>query len=189
MTTSLHRFTRLQGLLALSALVLLGAAVTRSVQAADNATASATAVVLQPIAVSKAADLVFGNLVAGNGVVTVATDGARTRSGTAVLPTGVAAAAARFDVTGAGNNTFSIDYTGSDTVLTDASANTMAVDWITEAVATATGTGKTDETTDAATGTLSSGAAYIFVGAKLTVGAAQAAGTYTGVVKVTVAYN
>lgn len=189
MTTSLHRITRLQGLLALSALVLLGAAGMRSVQAADNATATATGVVLQPIAVTKAADLVFGNLVAGNGIVTLATDGTRTKSGAAALPTGVAGVAARFDVTGSGNNTFSIDYTGSDTVLTDASANTMAVDWITEALAAATATGKTDETSDAATGTLSSGAAYIFVGGKLTVGAAQAAGTYTGVVKVTVAYN
>ncbi|WP_457323369.1 DUF4402 domain-containing protein [Roseateles sp. P5_E11] len=189
MTTSLKRSVRPQSLLALSALVLLGAAGMRGVQAADNATASATAVVLQPIAVTKSADLVFGNLVAGNGVVTLATDGTRTKSGTAVLPTGVAPVAARFDVTGAGTNTFSIDYTGSDTVLTDASANTMAIDWITEAVATATATGKTDETTDATTGTLAAGAAYIFVGGKLTVGAAQAAGTYTGIVKVTVAYN
>ena len=189
MTTAFPRPTRLQSLLALSAVLLLGAAGMRAVQAADNATASATAVVLQPIAVTKSADLVFGNVVAGNGNVTVATDGTRTKTGTAVLPSGVSPVAARFDVTGTGANTFSIDYTGSDTVLTDASANTMAVDWITEAVATTTPTGKTDPATDATTGTLTSGAAYIFVGGKLTVGAAQAAGTYTGVVKVTVAYN
>ncbi|MEO6280633.1 DUF4402 domain-containing protein [Roseateles sp.] len=161
----------------------------RIAQAADNATASATAVVLQPIAVSKAADLVFGNVVAGNGDVTVATDNARTKSGTTVLPTGgSAAAAARFDVTGTGANTFSIDYTGSDSVLTSGS-DTMAIDWITEAVATTSPTGKTDASTDAATGTLASGAAYIYVGAKLTVGSSQAAGTYSGNVKVTVAYN
>ncbi len=157
--------------------------------AADNATASATAVVLTPMAVSKSTDLVFGNVVAGNGVVTVATDGTRTRAGTAVLPTGGSTpTAARFDVTGTGANTFSIDYTGSDTVLTSGS-DTMAIDWITEAVTTTTPTGKTDGSTDAATGTLASGAAYIYVGAALTVGASQPAGTYTGVVKVTVAYN
>lgn len=189
MTPSLRKTADARSLLALGALVLLGAAGTRTVQAADNATASATAVVLQPIAVTKSADLVFGNVVAGNGDVTVATDGARTKTGTTVLPSGVTPAAARFDVTGSGNNTFTIDYTGSDTVLTDASSNTMAVDWITEAVATTSPTGKTDPSSDATTGTLASGAAYIYVGGKLTVGASQAAGTYTGVVKVTVAYN
>ena len=105
MTTSFHRPNRLQALLAFSVLLLLGAAVTRAVQAADNATATATAVVLQPIAVTKSADLVFGNVVAGNGDVTVATDGARTKTGTTVLPSGVSAAAARFDVTGTGSNT------------------------------------------------------------------------------------
>lgn len=158
-------------------------------QAADNATASATAVVLQPIAVSKSADLVFGNVVAGNGDVTVATDGTRTKSGTTVLPTGGSSpTAARFDVTGTGANTFSVDYTGSDTVLTSGS-DTMAIDWITEAVTTTTPTGKTDPTTDATAGTLAAGAAYIYVGAKLTVGGTQPAGTYTGNVKVTVAYN
>lgn len=157
--------------------------------AADNATANATAVVLQPIAVSKNNDLVFGNVVAGNGNVTVATDGTRTKTGTTVLPTGGSSpAAARFDVTGTGANTFSIDYTGSDSVLTSGS-DTMAIDWITESVTTTSPTGKTDPTTDATTGTLASGAAYIYVGAKLTVGGAQPAGTYTGIVKVTVAYN
>ena len=189
MTRTFPRPTRQQALLALSAMLLLGATGIRTVQAADNATASATAVVLQPIAVSKFADLAFGNVVAGNGIVTLATNGARTRSGTTALPTGVAGAAARFDVTGSGNNTFAIDYTGSDTTLSDGGGNTMAVDWITEALTTTTATGKTDETTDATTGTLSSGAAYIFVGGKLTVGAAQAAANYTGIVKVTVAYN
>lgn len=178
---SLPRFT------ALAALVGLLSA--PGAHAADNATASATAVVLTPIAVAKFADLVFGNVVAGNGFVTVATDGTRSRTGTTVLPTGGSApAAARFDITGTGNNAFSIDYTGSTSVLTSGS-DTMAIDWITEAVATTTPTGKTDETSDATVGTLASGAAYIFVGAKLTVGASQPAGTYTGSVKVTIAYN
>lgn len=189
MKTSLHRSPLARSLLAGGALAVLALAGMRAAQALDNATATATAVVLQPIAVSKNSDLVFGNVVAGNGNVTVATDGSRTKTGTTVLPTGVSPAAARFDVTGTGNNTFSIDYTGSDSTLSDGGSNTMAVDWITEAVGTTTPTGKTDPTSDAATGTLSSGAAYIFVGGKLTVGASQAAGTYTGVVKVTVAYN
>lgn len=65
--------------------LLAGLATLRLAQAADNA--SATAVVLQPIAVTKSADLVFGNVVAGNGVVTLATDGTRSKSGTTALPT------------------------------------------------------------------------------------------------------
>jgi len=159
-------------------------------QAADNASASATAEVLVPIAVVKATDLVFGNVVPGNGDITLSTSGARTRSGgTAFSTSGAAPTAAKFDITGSGNNTFSILYTGSDTVLTGPAAATMAIDWITEAVTTATPTNKTDETTDASTGTLASGAAFIYVGAKLTVGGAQAAGTYTGNVVVTVGYN
>lgn len=180
---------RALGLLA-SALVA-GAAgfVSLPAVSADNATASATAVVLTPIAVTKFADMAFGNLVAGNDDVTISTSGARTKSGTTGLPSGgTTPAAARFDVTGSGAATFSIDYTGSDSVLTSGS-DTMAIAWISEAVATSGGsTGKTATTTDA-TGTLASGAAYIFVGAKLTVGSTQPAGTYTGVVKVTVAYN
>lgn len=169
---------------------LVALATLRVAQAADNASASATAEVLQPIAITKSADLVFGNVVAGNGVVTVATNGARTKAGATALPTGVTPVAARFDVTGSTNNTFAIDYAGSDTVLTNGTpADDMAVNWITEAVGTATPTGKTDETTDAATGTLNAGAAYIYVGGKLTVGGTQAAGTYTGTVQVTVAYN
>ncbi|MDM4764964.1 DUF4402 domain-containing protein [Pelomonas sp. SE-A7] len=176
------------GLLALAA--LLAALPASQAPAADNATASATAVVLQPIAVAQAADLVFGSLIAGNGAVTVSTDGTRTSAGgTTPMPSsGATPTAARFDVTGTGAATFSIDYTGSDTVLTSG-GNTMAIDWITESLTLATGSGKTDPNTDATTGTLSGGAAYIFVGAKLTVGAGQAAGTYTGIVKVTVAYN
>jgi hypothetical protein len=189
MKTRTTRQSRAPAVLAFAVLALIGVAGQRAARAADNATASATAVVLQPIAVTKSADLVFGNVVAGNGDVTVATDGTRTKTGGTALPSNVTPTAARFDVTGSGANTFSIDYTGSDTDLSDGATHTMPVDWITEAVTTATPTGKTDPSTDATTGTLASGAAYIYVGGKLTVGASQVAGTYTGTIKVTVAYN
>ena len=188
-TLSLKKTSAVPGLLALGTLVLLSAAGMRAVQAADNATASATAVVLQPIAVAKAADLVFGNVVAGNGVVTLATDGTRTKSGTAALPTGVAGVAARFDVTGSGNNTFSIDYTGSSSVLTSVASDTMNVAWIAEVVATAAPTAYATTGANPATGTLASGTAHIYVGGQLTVASPQPAGTYTGTVQLTVAYN
>lgn len=156
--------------------------------AADNATATATAEVLTPIAVAKTTDLVFGNLVPGNGVVTLSTTSVRTKDGsTGFSSSGAAAAAGSFTVTGTGANTFAIDYTGSSTTLVNG-VETMAIDWITEAVAT-TATGKNTTGTNATTGTLSGGSARIFAGGALTVGAEQVSGTYTGSLKVTVAYN
>lgn len=172
--------------LAIGALVMVG-----SSWAADNATASATAAVLTPIAIAKNVDMVFGNIVPGNGDVTLSTSAARTKTGTTGFSTsGTAPAAAQFTVTGTDANTFAISYTGSTSVLTNttgAGAETMAIDWITEVAATASN--KTDSTTDAATGTLSSGSATIWAGAKLTAGATQVAGAYTGSLVVTVAYN
>ncbi|MBH2010017.1 MAG: DUF4402 domain-containing protein [Xanthomonadaceae bacterium] len=168
--------------LAIGALVMAGGA-----WAADSATATATAVVVTPIAIVKSADMVFGNIVPGNGVVTLSTLAARTKTGTTALSTsGAASAAAQFTVTGTGANTFAISYTGSSATLVNG-AETMAIDWITEVAAAATG--KTDEATDATAGTLSSGSAVIWAGAKLTVGATQAIGSYTGDLVVTVAYN
>ena len=178
-------------LLGTALLTIAGFAGLRSAHAAD-ASASATAEVLVPIAITKNTDLVFGKVVAGNGDVTLSTSGARTRTGAAVLPTGTTPSAARFDITGSGSNTFSIDTSASDATLSDGVSSTMAVDWITEVVTTTTPTGKTDETTDVTTGTLSaaaSGVAYIYVGGKLSVGTSQAPGTYTGSIRVTVAYN
>lgn len=184
-----RKINKLAALFCLTSMALA----TGSALAADNATASATAVVIAPISVSKSTDMVFGNVLAGNGVITLSTSGGRTKTGSIALSTsGTTASAARFDVSGSGNNTFSIDYTGSDSVLTSTtdSGDTMAVDWIVESVAgTGAATGKTDETTDASSGTLSSGNARIYAGGKLTVGASQDTGTYTGSLKVTIAYN
>lgn len=112
-------------------------------------------------------------------------------TGGASLVTTSPGAAAVFTVTGTGDSTFTIAYTDSSTALSNGTpANDMAVNWITEAVA---GTGpantKTDPTTDATSGTLSGGSAKIYAGGVLTVAADQPAGTYTGSLKVTVAYN
>lgn len=187
---TIHSNKKLQKRILVVAASLLAATGYSSSQAANTATASATAVVLVPIAVTKTTDLSFGRLVAGNGTVVVNTAGARTKTGSTVLPTGGAAAtAALFSVTGDTTNTFSISYTGSTAVLTDGTpADDMNVTWIAEAVATASPTGKTALTQDA-TGTLASGAAFIYVGGSLDVGAAQPAGTYTGTIQVTVDYN
>ncbi|HEY8876427.1 MAG TPA: DUF4402 domain-containing protein [Roseateles sp.] len=188
MTQSLKKSRPLQGLLALSTLVLLGAAGVRTVQAANTDSATATAIVLTPIAIAKNADLSFGNVVAGNGDVTLTTSGNRSASGGTGLSSGGSPAAAHFTVTGTGSNTFSIDYTGSSSVLTSGS-DTMSVLWISEVAATATPTNYGTTGANPTTGTLASGTAHIYVGGKLTVGSPQPAGTYTGTVQLTVAYN
>ncbi|MBV8603125.1 MAG: DUF4402 domain-containing protein [Pelomonas sp.] len=166
--------------------VLLALACASGAHAA-TASATATAVVLQPMTISKTADMTFGNLVAGNGTVTMSTTGVRSASGSTPLPNGVTPAPAYFTIAGSANNTFSISTTGSSTTLADSGTDTMPVAWFWEVTSTAAGTNQTSGTP--ATGTLSSGAAYIFVGAAVTVGATQAAATYTGTFQVSVDYN
>lgn len=182
MTTKMSKLA-----LAIGALVMAGGAM-----AADSTTATATvsATVLVPLKIVKATDLAFGNVVGGNGVVTVATDGTRTKLGANAFVGSSTPTAASFTVTGEGTSTFAIDYTGSSTVLTNTTGTgneTMAIGWITEAVAT-TATGSTTVAQDA-TGTLASGSAKIFSGAALTVDNFQVAGAYTGSLVATVAYN
>lgn len=158
--------------------------------AADNDTATATAAVLAPISIAKNIDMAFGNVTGGNGLVTLSTAGVRSKAGATALPTsGSSPAAAKFSVTGTGNNTFSISTTGSSTDLTSGS-DTMAITWLVEAQSGATAaSGITSAGNNSTTGTLATGAAVIYGGGLLTVGASQAAGSYTGSLVVTVAYN
>lgn len=167
------------GLLATSMLIP-----SASIAATDSATVTAT--ILTAIAVAKVTDMNFGYILPAAGTVTLATNSARTASGP-TLVAGITPTAAKFDVDGDGTATFSIDYTGSDTVLTSG-ANTMAITFVTEAIP---GAGAANNTTSgqATTGTLSGGAAIIYAGGVLTVGATQAPGEYTGTLTVIVAYN
>lgn len=138
---------------------------------AATATGTANATVLTPIAISAGTALNFGTLSANasGGTVTVTAAGARSTTGTVVVTSG-AFSAASFTVTGTGSSTFAVTYPASFNVTSG--ANNMAV--------TVTG---------AATGTLASGTATLPVGGTLTVGAAQAAGSYTGTYTMTVEYN
>jgi spore coat protein U-like protein len=184
MKPRIARLTLRPALLALAALALIGLAGQRAVHAAST-TASATAVVLTPMAITKHADLVFGNVVAGNGVVTVSTAGARTLTGGTPLVSGVTAAAARFDVTGDTSQGFAITVTPPANLISG--SDTLPFTWFGEVSATTTPAGVTSG--QPATGTLTSGAAYIFMGGTVTVGAAQPTGTYTGTITVQVEYN
>ena len=173
------RFTSHGFKLAVMVLAICGAG---SAMAA-TATASSTTTVVTPIAVSKAADLSFGNIAAGGtaGTVTVSPDGSRSVTGGTVTAGGTTTAA-QFNVTGQSGLTYAIDFTGTSATLTSG-ANTMTFTAISDTTASAITSGT------ATTGTLTGGAQTIYVGGSLTVGANQVAGTYTGNISVAVDYN
>jgi hypothetical protein len=150
---------------------------------AADATATATSTVIVPIAITKSADLVFGQFAPGaGGTVTVATNGNRTASGPVLSSVGSTPAAARFDVTGANNATYTISWSGG-TALTSGT-NTMTLTRVSALTADGATTG------EVANGTLTAtGAQSIYLGGVLNVAATQPVGTYTGNVTATVEYN
>lgn len=101
---------------ALSSMAKAGLLVTLLASAGAQAasdTATATAIVLTPMTIAKNVDLSFGNVVQGNGTVTLATDGSRALSGgnTAPLVTGGSPAAAKFTVGGTASQIYGITVT------------------------------------------------------------------------------
>jgi hypothetical protein len=148
---------------------------------AASATASSSSTVVTPITITKSADLAFGKFAAGTGgTVTVSTSGARSVTG-AVTGMSSTTTAAKFDVAGETGATYSITLSGT-TVLTSGS-DTMAF----AAISDLTGANSTSGTVPS--GTLTAGTQSIYVGGTLTVGSAQAPGTYTGTVIASVDYN
>ena len=164
-----------------AAVVVLGS--TSGAFAQASATASASATIITPISISKTVDMDFGNIAVSastGGTVDLATTGARTTGGaggTTLPSTTGTVAAAEFAVSGEASFTYAITLPTSAT-LSDGSGNTMTVGSFVS--------------NPSATGTLSTGGTQtLLVGATLTVGAAQVAGTYTNStgVPVTVNYN
>lgn len=168
------------------AVVVLGATVlSGSASAANNASATASATVVTPIAITKATDMVFGSFIptTAAGTIAVNTDSAVTfTGGVTAAPGGATAAAAKFSVTGEPNATYTIAYAPTVTLTGPGTAMTLTQ------VSDLTGAG--GAATLVATGTLSgTGAQSIFVGGSLAVGANQVSGAYTGNITATVAYN
>ncbi|MEC3966257.1 DUF4402 domain-containing protein [Flagellimonas halotolerans] len=146
--------------------------------AQESATATATATVVAPIAITKSADMNFGNVAVSastSGTVVLAPGGTRTVTGGATIPatTGTVNAAA-FNITGEAGYTYSITLPSSIT-LNDGGVNTMTVDTFTS--------------TPSGTGTLTAGAETVNVGATLNLAAAQASGTYSNTSDLTVTVN
>lgn len=167
-------------------LILAAAAATFAVPAAaapgNTATAtdgSADAVIVSPITITHVtgATLNFGTIVpdtAGSSVVEIDTSGAGSvLSGDAVVVDNTSWSADSFDVTGDASRGFSISTTGGTV---DSGTNSMS---FTTTYESTNGSGSLD----------ANGEASFDVGGELTVGANQAAGTYTGTYSATVTYN
>lgn len=150
----------------------------------STASASASATIVNPIAITKTSDLVFGKLAVGavGGNVAISTadivsiSGAGTTVSQPVGNTGNPAAAV-FGVTGEAGFTYAITLPADGAVtITDGASHTMAVNGFVSNPGT--------------TGTLSgAGTDSLKVGATLVVGNNQVPGTYTGTFNVTVSYN
>ena len=165
-------------------LALIALAIAASGQSfAAVGTASATCMVIEPVAVAKSADLSFGKFAAGaGGTVTISTSGVRTANG--VLPSADGAlTAARFVVTGSNGATYSIRHGGSAVLSRIAGSGTMALTTFSDLSAA-------NATSGAVTsGTLSAGTQSIYIGGTLHVAPNQAVGSYAGEVSVIVEYN
>ena len=138
-----------------------------------QATVDVTATLLAPISISSSGDMAFGTMLTTGtaGTVTVTPAGARSSVNVDLL--GGFPAAAAFDVTGEGANTYSITLPSSATLTSG--GDTMTID--------------TFNHDAGGTPTLSGGSDTFNVGATLNVGATQAGGTYSGTFSVTVNYN
>jgi hypothetical protein len=152
-----------------------------TVNAQVTATATSSATIITPIAISKVTDLNFGNVAVSPtiaGTVVLDNTSARTKTGGVTLPVVAGTvSAAKFTVTGLSGSTFSISLPAAPITLTDAGSHTMTVGTFTS--------------TPTAAGTLTGGTMDILVGATLNVSSGQAAGLYTNAagLAVTVNYN
>jgi hypothetical protein len=100
------------------ALLLIGFSANAFAQA--TATASASVTIVTPIGITKAVDMVFGNIATTPtpGTVVLGTDGVRTPNGGVTLPASAGTVtAASFAVTGTGSYTYTISLPASPIVL------------------------------------------------------------------------
>jgi hypothetical protein len=145
-----------------------------------TASATATAVIVTPIAITKTVDMSFGNVAVSPtnaGTVILAPAGTRTLTGGVTLPfDNGTVTAATFKVDGQGNYTYAITLPTSALTITSG-LNTMTVTAF--------------ESDPSGTGALSAGTQNVNVGATLNVAAGQPAGTYLSATPfdVTVNYN
>jgi spore coat protein U-like protein len=168
MTMRIEKVSSVALAIALSGATLLTAGAAH----AASANANVNAAVAAPLAVTKNADLAFGDFVADASSCTLSVNAAGTRSvasGSCTLLSSTASAA-DFSVSGTGNRAISVNVPASVT-LSDGGGNTMTV-----------------TTANNAPSNLTGGAANFQVYGDLAVGAGQIAGSYSGTLTVTVNY-
>jgi hypothetical protein len=158
-------------------LLLVGFSANAFAQA--SATANTTVTIVTPIGITKAVDMVFGNIATNttSGTVVLGTDGTRTPNGGVILPSSAGTVtAASFNVTGSGSYTYTISLPGSPIALNGATEGVTVGAFVSN---------------PAPTGMLSAGAQTVHVGATLMIPASAAADTYknTSGLRVTVNYN
>lgn len=147
-------------------------------QASATDTANITALISNPVTLTKTGDLDFGEISPSTGSTTVVVTTASATTGSTASLVGGTPAAASFDVGGLASRTYSITLPADGTVTIDDAGAGVAMD--------------VDGFNHDAGGlpALDVGGADSFnVGATLTVGADQLAGSYTGSFDVTVDYN
>jgi hypothetical protein len=177
---------------ALASAVMVGALGSASSFAVDAST-TASADVVAPIAITKDSDMNFGKFAptAVAGTVTLDTDGSVDGGANVTILSSSGAGVARFTVSGEPSATYAITYPASVS-LSDGQAtpSTMALTFLSEVVADA-GTATGGATGTAATGTLDAtgGKQDIILGGKLDVGANETAGAYTATFNIGVEYN
>ena len=167
------------GLGAVSALT--GLASTAYAQANATASATGSATIIQPISITKTADLGFGTIVkptTGAATVTVATtgNGRTVTGGGAVAADANGVSSASFTVYGEGNSAISVTVPGSFSMT--AGTNSLMV--------TTSNTGVTGNLSNAI-GT--QGSFVVGVGGQFTLQTDTASGAYQGSLLVSVAYN
>ena len=159
------------------ALVVIASASNSFGQTTSTATSSASATILTPIAIANSVPLNFGTIgaVAVASTVTLAANDSRTQIGGATLFTvGAPAKAGVFAITGTPNSAFNITLPGTVTINGSGAPMTI-INWVSDLGAAST--------------MLNNGTKSLVVTATLNVGAAQAAGTYSGSYDVSVNYN
>jgi len=161
-----------------SLLLMVGVSTTVNAQTASaTASADASARIVAPLEISKVADLKFGNIAAGPEAGTVVMSDADVRSATGgviLIAAGNVSNAAKFDIVGYPDASFTISLPASITLASD--KNEMEVDNFVSSLG-------------ASSNLDGSGEAELKVGATLNVDANQAVGLYTGSFDVTIAYN